>query len=136
MIVILIDLEKIDFFWMMCFKSISMSTMKVIKLEGLDRELNPGPLTPEARIIPLDQQAIDQDYETMNHRYIWKLLTRCYVGRICLSSVLADLEIIHKFATQYVCNAGEWLEFTVNLVLEYNPECWQDLPTAMSAYIN
>ena len=25
---------------------------------GLDRELNPGPLAPEARIIPLDHQAI------------------------------------------------------------------------------
>ena len=24
---------------------------------GLDRELNPGPLAPEARIIPLDHQA-------------------------------------------------------------------------------
>ena len=27
---------------------------------GLVRELNPGPLAPEARIIPLDQRAIDK----------------------------------------------------------------------------
>ncbi len=27
--------------------------------EGLVRELNPGPLAPEARIIPLDQTAIE-----------------------------------------------------------------------------
>ena len=27
------------------------------KTFGLDRELNPGPLAPEARIIPLDHQA-------------------------------------------------------------------------------
>ena len=27
------------------------------KIFGLVRELNPGPLAPEARIIPLDQQA-------------------------------------------------------------------------------
>jgi hypothetical protein len=31
---------------------------------GLDRELNPGPLAPEARIIPLDHRAVlqRQDY--------------------------------------------------------------------------
>jgi hypothetical protein len=28
-----------------------------IKNEGLVRDLNPGPLAPEARIIPLDQRA-------------------------------------------------------------------------------
>ena len=27
------------------------------KKEGLDRDLNPGPLAPEARIIPLDHRA-------------------------------------------------------------------------------
>ena len=27
--------------------------------EGLVRDLNPGPLAPEARIIPLDHQAAD-----------------------------------------------------------------------------
>lgn len=29
------------------------------KKKGLVRESNPGPLAPEARIIPLDQQAFD-----------------------------------------------------------------------------
>ena len=29
------------------------------KRVGLDRDLNPGPRAPEARIIPLDHQAID-----------------------------------------------------------------------------
>ena len=28
---------------------------------GLVRELNPGPLTPEARMIPLDQRATDSE---------------------------------------------------------------------------
>ena len=30
--------------------------------EGLLRELNPGPLAPKARIIPLDQAAIDFNF--------------------------------------------------------------------------
>ena len=34
-----------------CFKLLSLDKM------GLVRESNPGPLAPEARIIPLDQQA-------------------------------------------------------------------------------
>ena len=32
--------------------------MRLQKKSGLVRELNPGPLAPEARIIPLDQQAL------------------------------------------------------------------------------
>ena len=32
--------------------------------EGLLREVNPGPLAPEARIMPLDQAANDDDFET------------------------------------------------------------------------
>ena len=31
--------------------------LKVLYPGGLSRDLNPGPLAPEARIIPLDQQA-------------------------------------------------------------------------------
>ena len=33
--------------------------LKQKRLVGLDRDLNPGPLAPEARIIPLDHQAIE-----------------------------------------------------------------------------
>ena len=36
--------------------------LTAIQNGGLDRDLNPGPLAPEARIIPLDHQA----YITMN----------------------------------------------------------------------
>ena len=32
------------------------------KNKGLLRELNPGPLAPEARIIPLDQAAVDGEH--------------------------------------------------------------------------
>ena len=31
------------------------------KIEGLVRDLNPGPLAPKARIIPLDQRAIRKE---------------------------------------------------------------------------
>ncbi len=31
--------------------------MIILKRKGLVRDLNPGPLAPKARIIPLDQQA-------------------------------------------------------------------------------
>ena len=34
--------------------------------EGLVRDLNPGPLAPKARIIPLDQRA-DVEAEKFNH---------------------------------------------------------------------
>ena len=33
---------------------------KNYKITGLVRDLNPGPLAPEARIIPLDQRARDK----------------------------------------------------------------------------
>ena len=36
-----------------------VSTIFGLKKSGLVRELNPGPRAPEARIIPLDQRAID-----------------------------------------------------------------------------
>ena len=40
---------------------------------GLDRELNPGPLAPEARIIPLDHQAMR--WLEMRHQFgFWSLL--------------------------------------------------------------
>ena len=35
----------------------SICRNKILQKEGLVRELNPGPLVPETRIIPLDQQA-------------------------------------------------------------------------------
>ena len=37
------------------------------KYIGLVRELNPGPLAPEARIIPLDQRAMSLRWQ-MNNR--------------------------------------------------------------------
>ena len=48
-----------------CTLPLSMNLHKCIsnvhelsaKISGLDRDLNPGPLTPKARIIPLDHQA-------------------------------------------------------------------------------
>ena len=36
---------------------------KLRKNTGLDRDLNPGPLTPKARIIPLDHQATSVCYQ-------------------------------------------------------------------------
>ena len=37
--------------------AVVMNTRIAVAEKGLLRELNPGPLTPEARIIPLDQAA-------------------------------------------------------------------------------
>ena len=39
--------------------------LKQKRLVGLDRDLNPGPLAPEARIIPLDHQAIESTHKRM-----------------------------------------------------------------------
>ena len=55
-----------------------------IPFQGPVRESNPGPLAPEARIIPLDQQA-----ETTNNvrkNYIWRI-TFPYVTNISVTSV-------------------------------------------------
>ena len=38
-------------------RSIYLMLMAILKL-GLVRDLNPGPLAPKARIIPLDQRAL------------------------------------------------------------------------------
>ena len=38
-----------------------------VQLQGLLQELSPGPLTPEARIMPLDQAAYDDVPETETH---------------------------------------------------------------------
>ena len=40
-------------------KCVGKNNKKKIQKGGLVRESNPGPLAPEARIIPLDQQAYD-----------------------------------------------------------------------------
>lgn len=37
---------------------LGLSVNKTFQKEGLVRDLNPGPLAPKARIIPLDQRAI------------------------------------------------------------------------------
>ena len=39
-------------------RTLSECNEKVIKVDGLVRDLNPGPLAPKARIMPLDQRAI------------------------------------------------------------------------------
>jgi hypothetical protein len=46
------------------------------KTIGLFRELNPGPLAPEARIIPLDQTADTTEY-TLS---IWQLRKKARSG--------------------------------------------------------
>ncbi len=39
-------------------KTVCMLVIKIMKkIAGLVRDLNPGPLAPKARIIPLDQRA-------------------------------------------------------------------------------
>ena len=38
-----------------------------VRKVGLVRELNPGPLAPEARIIPLDQRANDLLHSSLSH---------------------------------------------------------------------
>ncbi len=45
------------------------------KLTGLVRDLNPGPLAPKARIIPLDQRATTEKYCNICH--IWQHYTLC-----------------------------------------------------------
>ena len=44
----------------------------IIEFSGLVRELNPGPLTPEARIIPLDQRAWSVKNGGMFQIFIYK----------------------------------------------------------------
>ena len=44
----------------------------IIEYGGLVRELNPGPLTPEARIIPLDQRACSAENGGMFEIFIYK----------------------------------------------------------------
>ncbi len=40
---------------------------------GLVRDLNPGPLAPKARIIPLDQRA------TLTMEHCWALIPNCFI---------------------------------------------------------
>ena len=42
-------------------------------MNGLVRELNPGPLAPEARIIPLDQQAAELESHQLKD-YLLKII--------------------------------------------------------------
>ena len=48
--------------------------MTLQKKSGLVRELNPGPLAPEARIIPLDQQAFNSNITTFINQVYKKLV--------------------------------------------------------------
>ena len=44
--------------------------LETFKITGLVRDLNPGPRAPEARIIPLDQRALDgATFEANQDRY-------------------------------------------------------------------
>lgn len=58
---------------------------------GLVRELNPGPLAPEARIIPLDQRAIG------NRRLKLKLFLKLnfFIGNFIISTRLFQFASLH-----------------------------------------
>ena len=50
------------------------------KNKGLLRELNPGPLAPEARIIPLDQAAVDEKHPQGPPNDLEVVARRCSAG--------------------------------------------------------
>ena len=50
------------------------------KNKGLLRELNPGPLAPEARIIPLDQAAVDGELPRNPKQVLRMVARRCSAG--------------------------------------------------------
>ncbi len=52
------------------------------KLDGLVRGLNPGPLAPKARIMPLDQRAADGQF------------TENYVNHVSHNYVTGNMEIM------------------------------------------
>ena len=54
------------------------------KIFGLVRDLNPGPLAPEARIIPLDQRAVKSDGKDRNKIFLEGFLGQHTVGKVFL----------------------------------------------------
>src|SRR4029434_2131963 len=53
----------------------SSNSQSVSQNKGLVRDLNPGPLAPKARIIPLDQRDLQELYLMLFFRMISKCLT-------------------------------------------------------------
>ena len=72
--------ERLIFFWHKASKLITRTWNYRLKLiTGLIRELNPGPLTPKARIILLDQWA-DNVKDTLNLQFF---ITSVNINGLC-----------------------------------------------------
>lgn len=68
-----------------------------IKNRGLVRELNPGPLTPEARIIPLDQRA--DSLQNKGSWYCFRLRWTQFIHRIIKNQYYASFENSKAYKT-------------------------------------
>ena len=75
---------------------------------GLVRDLNPGPLAPEARIMPLDQQALYYD--------IFVMATNIYRLTVCYGSMPVNPRNLgpcsvsrDTFDPQHLCGAAKVL---------------------------
>ena len=58
-------------------------SLRLVLFKGLVRDLNPGPLAPEARIIPLDQRA--------TFLCIYDEEDIIYIPDLCKSGLIQDL---------------------------------------------
>ena len=91
-----------------------------LNFHGLNRDSNPGPLAPKARIIPLDHWAaeINSHWVLFHWKFVWEIVySFVYVSSV-FSGFLRILDCLREF---YWIEAFNWYDLTIYYIRKSFP---------------